>query len=840
MLQLSTRVQRWDDARPVSRVPVGLFVRVAPVYLVASRPGEPPLPRIRSDLAVDAAGSWLGTSDHQGLVAFRVSDAELAAARQAAQQRRHQGQLPTQVRVEVRYELTVLGQRQAAAGEGGPAWQGADENRPLVHTLRIDFGFTIVGHTTPSSVTLWATALRIPPGLGVGLFAIVNEVLPPRPPSPFRLPPQTPVVPTLHPLRRIDEARPEQIIGVGRVDGLKPGTAYTYRVEVRSLAETLAIVGQGRFVTDQLDRHELELGFLSCHRQSDEDEARALLDRLRDEPRPDVMLHLGDQIYETEPRARVPEARTFDEYAERYRSAWLGPFRPVLAGQTNYMIFDDHEVADDWGVKDHERITPGRIGAGLEAYQLFQQAHGPLGISDSFHYGFRRGMVAGFVLDARSRRPLPPGGALSDVEEVAKHWDAPDSTVLGDVQRQALRRWADHPATRAADVIVLGSSIPLAWLSVSGFLGLVDLAEPLATGAGGAVGGAAGAVAGTLFPPLGAGGFYVGAALGALLGGLLVDEGVDGFEGEGVLTAADAADLWTWDPHQRDLQFVLDVAFALANDLNLDGTPRPEPRRRAIFVLSGDVHAGGIHVIRSRDPRHRANPAILQITSSGVTTPPHPLATLLAKRIPQGASLQDVLGAFLGGGGAPSDGTVRFDLDPEVGGRYEAQVVAILEEQNVGRLRIVPGPGRRYGVEVRLEGLEQTVLHELALDLDDDPVLRPAPPTRSGRITVHPTRVSFGSVVVGTPLAQTVRITNDTSSPVTITVQAQNGGAFRWTGVNETLSPGAAATVLVTFAPGGSGGHQQVLPVRTTASGFSSISIALVGEGRSAGGGAVQ
>jgi len=79
---------------------------------------------------------------------------------------------------------------------------------------------------------------------------------------------------------------------------------------------------------------------------------------------PDLFLHLGDQVYadDVDPatlafiRARrdtsvAPgeEIADFAEYCELYRNSWSDPdVAPFLASVPGAMIFDDHDVHDDW------------------------------------------------------------------------------------------------------------------------------------------------------------------------------------------------------------------------------------------------------------------------------------------------------------------------------------------------------------------------------------------------------------------------------------------------------------------------------------------------------------
>jgi hypothetical protein len=94
-----------------------------------------------------------------------------------------------------------------------------------------------------------------------------------------------------------------------------------------------------------------------------------------EEPWPDCLILLGDQVYadEVSPetaeyiRGRAEEAGTrggrtapppnevadFEEYTRLYRESWCDPdIRWLLATVPSTMVFDDHDVHDDWNISD--------------------------------------------------------------------------------------------------------------------------------------------------------------------------------------------------------------------------------------------------------------------------------------------------------------------------------------------------------------------------------------------------------------------------------------------------------------------------------------------------------
>ncbi|MFF5213155.1 alkaline phosphatase D family protein [Streptosporangium sp. NPDC000396] len=108
---------------------------------------------------------------------------------------------------------------------------------------------------------------------------------------------------------------------------------------------------------------------------------------------PDMLLLLGDQVYADEPSAEMlefirnrrhdepqNEIADFEEYAELYRLAWTDPeIRWLLSTVPSAMIFDDHDLRDDWNTSAswRERMAeipwwPRRVISGLGAYWVYQ------------------------------------------------------------------------------------------------------------------------------------------------------------------------------------------------------------------------------------------------------------------------------------------------------------------------------------------------------------------------------------------------------------------------------------------------------------------------------------
>jgi phosphodiesterase/alkaline phosphatase D-like protein len=216
---------------------------------------------------------------------------------------------------------------------------------------------------------------------------------------------------------------------------------------------------------------------------------------------PDLIMLLGDQVYADETSTtmkRVLEERRaqrrpdapdeqvvdFHEYTQLYVDSWTDPdIRWLFSTVPSVMIFDDHEIIDDWNISDtwrtdiaRETWWSTRIKAGLSTYWVYQHlgnippselekdpvyqsvmasADDATGVLDEFgaradsepgsyrwSYSLDLGRTRVVVLDNRAGRQLRPGARAiaSDAD-----WAWLRDAVAGD---------HDH--------VVIGSSLP--WL----------------------------------------------------------------------------------------------------------------------------------------------------------------------------------------------------------------------------------------------------------------------------------------------------------------------------------------------------------------------------------------
>ncbi len=193
------------------------------------------------------------------------------------------------------------------------------------------------------------------------------------------------------------------------VDGLEPGSIQDYTVAIDGTQvwpPADSPYPPSRIATLKPGK-ELRLAFGSCrtsvshdaegNKSHGVDAMRAYaLHMAQDQERwPDLVLFLGDQVYADETsdamrefiRARRDideppgeELKDFEEYTHLYELAWTEPAnRWLLSTLPSSMIFDDHDIRDDWNTsaswKAEMKATEwwrDRIVGGLATYWIYQ------------------------------------------------------------------------------------------------------------------------------------------------------------------------------------------------------------------------------------------------------------------------------------------------------------------------------------------------------------------------------------------------------------------------------------------------------------------------------------
>ncbi|SFA99691.1 alkaline phosphatase D [Nocardioides alpinus] len=212
-----------------------------------------------------------------------------------------------------------------------------------------------------------------------------------------------------------------------------------------------------------------EHGWFTAYRRMAEDE-------------PDLVLHLGDYLYEYDPGfepARSgnvrshegPETVTLADYRRRHAQYKTDPDLQLLHATAPWVaVFDDHELTDNWAAdRPGPSTAPGRFDdrrtAALRAYwenmPLRRSAY-PQGPELKAHRRFGWGRLATFhMLDTRQYRDQQAcGDGMGTCEET---WE-PTRSILGEEQEAWI---ADGLRTSTATWDVLGQQVPMGRLELS-------------------------------------------------------------------------------------------------------------------------------------------------------------------------------------------------------------------------------------------------------------------------------------------------------------------------------------------------------------------------------------
>jgi hypothetical protein len=240
---------------------------------------------------------------------------------------------------------------------------------------------------------------------------------------------------------------------------------------------------------------------------------------------PALILFLGDQVYADETSAEMrdfiaakrdideppgEELKDYDEYAYLYHLAWTDPAnRWLLATLPSAMIFDDHDIRDDWNTSAawREQMSATtwwqeRIVAGLSSYWVYQHL-GNLSPAERAVDEIWKQVIAqreagdngdlGEVLDEFAARVdrSPDSYRWSYSRDLATSRlvviDSRAARVLSADDRQMIdpkaRAWFDEQLCGDVDHLIVGTSLP--YLLPSGLHDLEAWNEAVAAGAWG-------------------------------------------------------------------------------------------------------------------------------------------------------------------------------------------------------------------------------------------------------------------------------------------------------------------------------------------------------------------
>lgn len=203
------------------------------------------------------------------------------------------------------------------------------------------------------------------------------------------------------------------------VHGLRPDREYWYRFTAGGEASPVGRARTTPTAGAPVDR--LRVCFTSC--QKYEAGFYAGYRHLMEED-PDLILFLGDYIYEGDPGSRNavrlhqnPEPIDLAGYRVRYATYKTDPLLQAAHASAPWLvIWDDHEVANDYGGDRDGDVDPARfLERKAAAYQAYyehmplRRSALPVGPSMLLHRAFDWGALAQFQLvDDRQYRDAPP------------------------------------------------------------------------------------------------------------------------------------------------------------------------------------------------------------------------------------------------------------------------------------------------------------------------------------------------------------------------------------------------------------------------------------------------
>ncbi len=333
------------------------------------------------------------------------------------------------------------------------------------------------------------------------------------------------------------------------VDGLSPATWHEYELLIdgeRAWPQPDSDFPPSRFRTLPKEDGPVRVVFGSCRvaaphappyslrkdedsRGREIDALRTLALRLREQPReelPELLVLLGDQVYadEVSPHAKaVVETRRdpreepgdrvvdYEEYTHLYRESWSEPtIRWLLSTVSTAMIFDDHDIHDDWNVSARWVAEMRRkewwnehIVAGLMSYWVYQHLGNvsPAGhADDDLLARVRAADDAGELLREFAFRAdrETDGARWSYCRDIGTTRLVMIDSRAGRVLEEGKRRmvddsewdWIAEHATGGHDHLLIGTSVP--WLLGPALHYLEAWDEAIAGGAWGRLGSWAG------------------------------------------------------------------------------------------------------------------------------------------------------------------------------------------------------------------------------------------------------------------------------------------------------------------------------------------------------------
>ncbi|HET9332942.1 MAG TPA: alkaline phosphatase D family protein [Gemmatimonadota bacterium] len=290
---------------------------------------------------------------------------------------------------------------------------------PATGPTRVVLG-PMVGHVTESSARIWVELDR-PGRLSVELTDAEGETE-----------------------RGVADARGfDGGIALVDVTDLDPGTSYRARLSVDGMQVTVDPPLEIRTFPRPAEPSRVRIVLVSC--------ARVGWDSIQSSwaavaaERPDAVLWLGDNGYlEHADSVRPADYTSAERIEHRYREMrGLPAVQPVLRTTANYAIWDDR----DYGDSDSDRTSPSRLAV-AEIFERYW-ANPSYGVEpgfDGIYARFRIGAAEVFLIDDRFWR---------DPDSLP---DSPDKTILGNAQKEWLKRSLDE-SDAALKIVAIGHQV---------------------------------------------------------------------------------------------------------------------------------------------------------------------------------------------------------------------------------------------------------------------------------------------------------------------------------------------------------------------------------------------
>jgi phosphodiesterase/alkaline phosphatase D-like protein len=218
----------------------------------------------------------------------------------------------------------------------------------------------------------------------------------------------------------------------------------------------------------------MNVGAVSCNftvKRAETDLWKDLKERYISQGQLDLLLHLGDQVYGDNAFYEAQqilngksrgdsqqENQILELYRRLYRWTWNdAATREVLANVSNLMIWDDHEIRDDWGsLKSDKDPNSAEYYIGTLARRVFREYQRQLW--DEFDPG--TGTAADLEYHFHAWGPI--GLLLLDLRGGRSFQTDPAKPYLGTRQWTDLRKALQNRRIRA---LLVGMSVPLVFLS---------------------------------------------------------------------------------------------------------------------------------------------------------------------------------------------------------------------------------------------------------------------------------------------------------------------------------------------------------------------------------------